>query len=68
LNKGGRIGNAKRLLGTALNIKPLLMIQDGKIELVQSVISKRKAVERMVQLVERDIDGRSPVHILFFTP
>jgi DegV family protein with EDD domain len=66
LNKGGRIGNAKRLLGTALNIKPLLMIQDGKIELVQSVISKRKAVERMVQLVERDIDGRSPVHISVF--
>ncbi len=66
LSKGGRIGSAKRLLGTALNIKPLLMIQDGKIELVQSVISKRKAVERMVQLVERDIDGRSPVHISVF--
>jgi len=66
LSKGGRIGSAKRLLGTALNIKPLLMIQDGKIELVQSVISKRKAVERMVQLVERGIDGRSPVRISVF--
>jgi DegV family protein with EDD domain len=66
LSKGGRIGSAKRLLGTALNIKPLLMIQDGKIELVQSVISKRKAVERMVQLVEHGIDGRTPVHISVF--
>ncbi len=66
LSKGGRIGSAKRLLGTALNIKPLLMIRDGKIELVQSVISKRKAVERMVQLVEQGIDGRSPVRISVF--
>lgn len=66
LAAGGRIGSAKRLLGTALSIKPVLQIRDGKIELVESVISKRKAVERMVNLVERDIAGRSPVRISVF--
>jgi len=66
LNKGGRINTAKRLLGSALNIKPLMEIRDGKIELVESVRSRRKAVQRMLELVERDIAGREPVRIAIF--
>ncbi len=66
LAAGGRINSAKRLLGTALNIKPLLEIRDGKIELVESVRSKKKAIHRMVELVERDINGRTPVCISVF--
>ncbi len=66
LAAGGRINSAKRLLGTALNIKPLLTIRDGKIELVESVRSKKKAINRMVELVERDVAGRTPVRISVF--
>jgi DegV family protein with EDD domain len=66
LNKGGRINTAKRLLGSALNIKPIMAIQDGKIELIESVISRKKAITRMLQLVERDIAGRAPVRIATF--
>ncbi len=66
LQAGGRINTAKRLVGTALNLKPLLKIHEGKIVAVESVISTRKAVERMVQLVERDIAGKSPVRVSVF--
>ena len=66
LAAGGRINSAKRLLGTALSVKPLLEIRDGKIELVESVISRRKAIERMVQLTARNIAGREPVRISVF--
>lgn len=66
LAAGGRINSAKRILGTALSVKPLLEIRDGKIELVESVISKRKAIERMVQLTERSINGRTPVRVSVF--
>lgn len=66
LHKGGRINSAKRLLGTALNVKPMLEIRDGKIELVSSVISRRKALDALVQLVERGIAGRSPVRLSVF--
>ncbi len=66
LAAGGRINSAKRLLGTALNIKPILTIREGKIELVESVRSKKKAINRMVELVERDINGRKPVRISVF--
>jgi DegV family protein with EDD domain len=66
LNKGGRINTAKRLVGSVLNIKPLMEIRDGKIELVESVISRKKAISRMLDLVETNIDGREPVRISAF--
>jgi DegV family protein with EDD domain len=66
LNKGGRINSAKRLMGTMLNVKPIMEIREGKIELCGSVISSRKAIERMVELTEAGIAGRSPVRISVF--
>ena len=66
LAAGGRINSAKRLVGSALNIKPLLEIREGKIELVESIISRRKAIERMVQLTARNIAGREPVRVSVF--
>ncbi len=52
LAKGGRIGNARALLGTVLKVKPILSLQDGAIEPMEQVRSKRKAVARMIELVE----------------
>ena len=66
LAAGGRINSAKRLLGTALDLKPILEIKNGKIELVTSVRTIRKALEKMVDLVEEGIRGRSPVRISVF--
>lgn len=66
LAAGGRINSAKKLLGTALNLKPILEIRDGKIELVTSVMTHRKALEKMVDLVEEGIKGRSPVRLSVF--
>ncbi|MDD2521657.1 MAG: DegV family protein [Anaerolineaceae bacterium] len=63
LHRGGRINTAKRMLGSALNLKPIMMIREGKIELVESVRSYKKALARMVELIEKDIDGRGPVRI-----
>ena len=63
LAAGGRIGGAKKFLGTALDIKPVLAIIDGKIEPVASVRTKRKAMEKMLDLVEKDVAGRQPVKV-----
>ncbi len=63
LHRGGRINSAKRLLGSALNLKPIMIIRDGKIELVESVRSQQKALLRMVELIEKDIAGRKPVRL-----
>jgi DegV family protein with EDD domain len=66
LHKGGRINSAKRLLGSILSVKPVLAIIDGKIELVSSVMTKKKAVAKMVSLVEEGIGDRRPVRISVF--
>lgn len=57
LHKGGRIGGAKRLLGTALSVKPLLEFRDGQIEAIEQVRTKRKAVARLLDIAEERLAG-----------
>ncbi len=52
LRRGGRIGNARLLIGTALSIKPLLQIKDGVVASVDNVRSRRRALERMLTEAE----------------
>jgi len=66
LHKGGRIGGAKRLLGSALSIKPILHLYDGKIEAAGSAVTRKKALERLVQLVGEGIKDEKPVRISVF--
>jgi DegV family protein with EDD domain len=62
LHKGGRIGGAQRLLGSVLSIKPILHIEDGRIEPLESVRTKKKALRRLMELVEEMTSGWSEVH------
>ncbi|MFN2194977.1 MAG: DegV family protein [Anaerolineales bacterium] len=62
LHRGGRIGNASRFLGTALNIKPILSVIDGRVEPVERVRTRRKAMQRLVEIVNERTAGK-PVRI-----
>ncbi len=63
LHRGGRIGGARRLLGTALNIKPLLHVEHGKIEAKESVRTRKRALSRLENLYGEVIDPGRPVHL-----
>lgn len=63
LRRGGRIGGAQALLGSALNIKPILTLVDGRIESAEKVRTKGKAIERMIDLVSESIGGRNPIRL-----
>lgn len=63
LRRGGRIGGASALLGTALNIKPVLEMRDGRIESVEKIRTKQKAIQRMLELTGERIHGRTPVRV-----
>jgi len=63
LHLGGRIGGGARFLGTALNLKPILEVINGRIEAIERVRTKRKAVERILDLLEQRIAGRQPLYI-----
>ncbi len=67
LHKGGRIGGAARLLGTALNLKPLLAVENGRVEAVEKVRSRKKSLERLLDLAEQDLAGRQPVELCVVT-
>lgn len=58
LHRGGRIGGAQRFLGTALNLKPILTIANGKVEAVERVRAKGKALERLVAIVTEQTNAR----------
>ncbi len=63
LHRGGRIGGAQALLGSALNIKPLLQMHEGQIEPVEKIRTKSKATERMVEIVVEKIQNNPPIRI-----
>ena len=50
LRRGGRIGNAAARFGTALAVKPLLHLSDGRIQPLEKVRTTTKAIARLVQL------------------
>ena len=50
---GGRIGSAAAFLGTALDMKPLLHVQDGKVAPLARVRTQNKAMDALVNLAKR---------------
>ena len=62
LHRGGRIGGASRFIGTAFNIKPVLKIEGGRVEPVERVRTRSKALQRVVELVGEHV-GQKPLHI-----
>ncbi|HSQ39994.1 MAG TPA: DegV family protein [Anaerolineales bacterium] len=63
LHRGGRIGGAARLIGTALNMKPVLAVLDGRVESVERIRTKSKALDRVLELVMEKTNGQSPIHL-----
>ncbi len=57
LHRSGRIGAAARLVGSALNLKPILNIQDGTVTPIAKVRTRRKALERVYHLLEGRLAG-----------
>ena len=52
LQKGGRIGGAKALLGELLQVKPILCLQNGQVEPFEQQRTKRRALARILEIVE----------------
>jgi DegV family protein with EDD domain len=63
LHRGGRIGGGARFLGTALNLKPILELKEGRLEAVERVRTRGKALNRLVELVEERVTGRRPLRL-----
>jgi DegV family protein with EDD domain len=59
LRRSGRIGGAKAWLGTALALKPLLHVDDGKLVLAQRIRTSKGAITAMIDQVCEVVGERS---------
>lgn len=66
LHKGGRMGGAATLLGSVLEIKPVLYVKDGRIELLERQRTRQRAIARIVNLMGERADSSKPVRASIF--
>lgn len=63
LHRGGRIGGASRFLGTALQLKPILTVLDGRVEAIERVRTKKKAHNRLIDIIVERTAGSTSVKV-----
>jgi DegV family protein with EDD domain len=63
LQKGGRIGGAKALLGEMLQIKPILCLQNGQVEPFEQQRTKRRALARLMEVVDEQCPKGPQAHV-----
>lgn len=54
--KGGRIGKVGQLVGSALNIKPIISVREGRVTAIERVRTWKKAIRRIVELAQAQGD------------
>jgi DegV family protein with EDD domain len=63
LHRGGRISGVKRMVGTALKIKPILHFREGRIEQLSQARTKRKALTHMLEIAEERLGGKGMAEV-----
>ena len=61
LKRGGRVRSAAALMGSAIQIKPIVHIADGQIAALARPRTRRKATQTMLDMMLSEVGGR-PVH------
>lgn len=57
LMKGGRISKTQAALGTMLDLKPILQVNNGYMEVIKRIRGRKKALNTLVDLLEERIHG-----------
>jgi DegV family protein with EDD domain len=65
LYMGGRIGKAKQLAGSLLNIKPLIGMKDGVIVPLGQTRSRNRAYQRIVEMIEAVVGPQAKIKIAY---
>ncbi|AFZ68985.1 DegV family protein [Deinococcus peraridilitoris] len=64
LRLNGRIGGAQALLGSLLNIKPILQVKEGKVDAAGRVRGQKKAVAEIVNSIKAYTEQHGPSRAL----
>ncbi len=64
LKRGGRISNTSAFIGNLLQMKPILTIKDGKVEPLERVRTTSKAIARLKEIVQHDLQGKNNPQVM----
>jgi DegV family protein with EDD domain len=63
LQKGGRIGGARALLGELLQVKPILQIKDGQVAPFEQERTKKRALGKLMEIVGEQVKAGTDPHL-----
>ena len=64
LSRGGRLSTVQSKVGNLLNIKPIIKLENGKLELLEKIRGKNKALQVIIDKVNQDVEKIGICHIL----
>ncbi|WDV44760.1 DegV family protein [Clostridiaceae bacterium M8S5] len=64
LQKGGRLSITKAKIGNILNLKPVLKMNEGRLELDKTVRGKKRALNYMIDTIPHDVKKVSIMHVM----
>jgi DegV family protein with EDD domain len=62
LQKGGRIGGATALVGSLLQVKPVLFLNDGRVDVLEKPRTRERARQRLIEIIQERVRPDQPVH------
>lgn len=63
LHRGGRIGGASAFLGTAIGLKPILTVRDGRVDAQEKIRTMKKALNRVSDILVERVGNQSTLRI-----
>ena len=60
--RSGRVGAFRAALASALNVKPIAMLKDGVVDMVDRARTRKAAIERVLELARENV-GDAPVAV-----
>lgn len=61
LQRGGRLSGAQALVGSMLQVKPILHFENTKIVPFEKIRTKKKALKRIYELFDKDVSSGAPI-------
>lgn len=64
LHRSGRMSGVQFLLGSMLNVKPIISVEDGELKIMEKARSEKKAKERIIGYLRKSLD-ENPIHEVY---
>jgi len=63
LQMSGRVGKLQGVLASALNIKPIIFVRDGTLQVGERIRTRARALRRLVELIAEAVGTSEPVNV-----